>query len=1244
MLDADTSPHVVSANSFINALNIRYGSADDGYEGIFDSIKSTTQRTATLPAGTNICIGACPDDTDQYAIFFNQNSNGDDGIYLYDINGDTMYRVVQNDDITGGLNFNKYKLINGAFVVNKVLYWNENGNEPRRINLTAFMSATGSSPVATPDYTITFPIDDHEITLIKKPCAYPPSITKKYNSGFGNNFIDKDSFMFAVMYVYFDGEEAVLSEWSRGSRYNMPTENYNYIEVKLDITETVPQSVRLVRLVVKSENTQKGFIIKDWDRNIPDENTLIDNQDLKFDFYANITGPSVDEPTMYRPFHNVPKVAESMEVAKNRILLANIEEGMDTPSESSLTLSLPASITLGFNSLSKFLVEIKHRNGRAGSESYAYIGYFVYLTEVLPVGWYSLDSTEQLNTANGTYPTIVSPAPTTVAFSDITFRGADLTAVVLATAEAGTWRWDGPFLLYTTGACSITGISTTSYSLMAPSSQYKGGVVFMDRYLRRTGVVYKDDLLTIPERNYGFTEAYASIDWELSNAAAVDEIPEDAHYYYPVLTKSLSFRFFIEAYDEATRYATKDANGLFVYTTLTFGTAVVAIAINTAPLLRAGLGYNFSEGDQCVLIKSGGSTYSLPVIGVDGSYILLKPTDIGTLNATGVTTVKFVYRIFTPYKQSEQEPFGAQGELFAITNPGEAGREYSTLQGSFRGDITVLSRNYNATTYLASAMNPNDLHYTRWFTDFGRANFVTKQGLVRKKTGMRFSNVWIPGTGTNGLSAFEALNQHILPSELGQVNKLIRTSMVQGEGEVLLAIGANETASIYLGEVRLMSEAGSRFLVKAEGFIGQDHVLRGSAGTQNHESVVRVNGIVAWVDVNKMAVFRYSGDGIFPISDYGISRPLRLFCIKFRQLSVGDIEDLGSRPFIFGGYNLYHRELYWTIPATEEFPPKGFLDYSTSGPENTRLYGVQHIAIVKGDAADYYQTYKAYFVILSTVPTPGYYVITSTEALGALVLPPPSLPSLGTAPGSASWGGIQYAGATEADLLEFIRNKSVAYTGGDETTTDDYAITDTDTDIDVDVADSAIPYPYDLYDGKAKTLVFKLEENKWVAPLGFEPEMFISVGSKPFAFKSGQPWELDSAGSYNTFFGAAGKSRIMIVARPDDITGVRTYPNITVGSNIVPSFVHIRSEDPNIQSSDIVAADFKEKEGIFYAAIKKDRLSPNVTGTPFEKMIKGDRMRGPWAYIMLEFDTQSLLKLKFIKVGENYVFGHGDKK
>lgn len=1123
LLQSDLAEQLVPPNAFIAGHDFRIGTTDRGGVGNIENILETAEKAHTLPsAGISLRIGFTTDDENGFIIKFNQNSAGRDGIYLFDVVSETWYTVLMGEDVDGGLNFNKYSLINGAYVINGILFWNDNLNEPRRLHLGAFMSAYGASPLPSPvdtDYVVSFPIDPTEITLIKKPCVYPPSITKLGDSGFNNNFIANNSFKFMVQYIHFEGEQAVLSTWSKASFFNTTSQSFNYIHVELNSTEEVPQTVRLVRLIVQDGQTEKAFAIKTWDRLVAAENTLINNQNLSFDFYGNMTGEFIGSATLVRPFHSVPLLSGTQERGKNRTILCDNLEGYDTPGTTSLALTLPAPISLGLTSLNKTLIEVRHRNGRGGDVNYAYSAYYVYLTEVVPVGWYEITSSAATTTPSSfPYPTLPSPAGfTSVAFGALTFRGADLDAVALATAPSGTTRYDlyPPGVMhasnpvYTANPCAITGISTTTYGVFLPESLHKAGVVFGDRYMRKCGVAESVSEISIPPRNYAFSIGYSAINWTLATSSVLNEIPDWAYYYWVV--KTILKPKFVAAFDDAPKYATRNATTqLLEFTATAYATNVVAIAINVSALLQAGLGYIFVENDQCVLINDANVRYEIPVIGQEGNYILLKAQDIGSL-----VSEKLVYRVYTPYKISEQEPFWEVGDVFPITDPTTSLRTYSQLTGSFRADTFALTRSFNATTYYVEAMNPNDTYYQRWDTDAGRPNLITKLGQVRKNTGISFSNVYVQGTQNNGLSAFEGGNKQILPEDIGTISKIILTTKIQKEGSVLLVIGEQEVCAVYLGETMLTDTDGNQYWATSNEFIGQVNVLRGGFGTSNHESVIGHNGLVAWYSKVLGSFVRYDVNGVKSISDNGMKRVANLFSKKYASLSVAEIEALGSRPFVFGGIDPYHKEIYFSIPSTESTPPKGYV--------------------------------------------PSY------ES--------PDLP---------------------------------------------------------------IIYPFDIYDGVGKVLVYKLEADQWAAPHSYETEGFINIRDLLFSAIDGSLWKHNHYnGTDNTYSKIYGVNKIPAIAFiiNEEAQLVKEYITLSVEGNLQPTFVMLLTEKPNLQVSDISenSDEWIVREGVQYAkrGIQRDRLSPNVSGTFDAKLWTGDKMRGVWLKCYFEYDTRQLLQIRF---------------
>jgi hypothetical protein len=184
------------------------------------------------------------------------------------------------------------------------------------------------------------------------------------------------------------------------------------------------------------------------------------------------------------------------------------------------------------------------------------------------------------------------------------------------------------------------------------------------------------------------------------------------------------------------------------------------------------------------------------------------------------------------------------------------------------------------------------------------------------------------------------------------------------------------------------------------------------------------------------------------------------------------------------------------------------------------------------------------------------------------------------------------------------------------------------------------PYPYDILDNTGKVLVYKISKERWTGAYTYSPHYFITCGSELFSLKEGGIYQHNNQSLFNTFYGVQCKSRIMFVANkvPSE---VKIVLSASVEGNVRPSFTHFRSEVPYEQSSDLVAGDYVDREGQFYAGLYRDRLSPNVTGTPDEKMLKGDRMRTAALRCMMEFsEVTAQVYVRFTNVTYNISSGH----
>ena len=170
---------------------------------------------------------------------------------------------------------------------------------------------------------------------------------------------------------------------------------------------------------------------------------------------------------------------------------------------------------------------------------------------------------------------------------------------------------------------------------------------------------------------------------------------------------------------------------------------------------------------------------------------------------------------------------------------------------------------------------------------------------------------------------------------------------------------------------------------------------------------------------------------------------------------------------------------------------------------------------------------------------------------------------------------------------------------------------------------------YQAYDGQGGTWVFQPSVDHWTGQYSFRPEWYGHVANRLVSFKSGQLYI--HSGSNNSFYGTTFDSAVA-VAHSEAGNSIKVYRSLAVEGD-TPDRTHIRTEVPYVQSSDLVAGDYTVKEGVKYAAVLRDRLSPNETGTYDQKLFKGDIIRGDLGKLTILYSAPGSKKeLKFINI------------
>ena len=1169
-INADDTDMLVAPNEYLNAVNVRFATTDNGKIGEITNVDGTTQRAYTLnssgeripwtlPAGTNQTICALEDTPNRRVFFFNKNSNGNNGVYCYYGDSDLVLTIMLASNVVGGMAF--YDRLHSAAAVGDMLYWTDGQNPQRRVNVMSgiklYHPTYGSGVAYVLDKNSTggagtTHLSPNVITLIRNQPWAPLSIAKAFQSGYTNNFISKEAFQFAYRFVYKDGEVSTFSPLSGLSNYNTTTDTANKIVVTIPTAQVIEQDVVRIEVAARFVVGGKYSIVKTF----KDKTAFTAHNAgtaLTFDFFNDAIGIPVDDASAFKQYDAIPRFSGTLEIAKNRLFLGDNFDGYDTPATTSLNASF---VTGGGTAVTGNWEKITYNTqyGGIGDSNIIYIGNIGSQS-----GYYY----------NGTYSSTV-PLPTTVDFNLLTFLGASIDAIPGSNVLPIVSIISVEFLFITATVTNPPAASSlVNDTAFKSDSSYRLGIVFYDEAGRKCGVVTNESLKkNTADRTYSNVAYEIGLNWALSNTNAVNEIPDWARYYSIVMTKSLRTSFFMQLKADDVKWVTKTNDGTYnvesSYSALHYG-----LAIEVKSLYSIGYGYSFQEGDLIKLYPSTGTPFVANIKDTYGSYIICDNHDL--------TGKSVIYEIYTPYMQNINEPYYERGAMYKVSNPGNSNRSYSVISGTIEGDITIMQRGA-APTYLTEAMSPMDLNWKLWNTDAGRANIVTDAKGAYKRVSVYFSNVIVPGSQTNGLSTFDVLDQVQLPIELRSIRKLFLVNKVEAEGTVMLAIGEQETASMYLGESQVIDNTGASFLAKSSGVIGNVNVLRGSFGTFHPESVSRYSGQVFWFDVNKGVVVSYASNGLFPISQNKMSR-------YFRRSAQTIANSVMKR--VPGGVDPYYNEVLVGMPMISVKPIGSRLNDMYISTETKELVATQAQAVS----------------IVFEIEDGQEYVVSKPAGVTAT-----------------------YNNETVTDTfvgIQGITNVVFTTTG---------ALSDS-----VSLTKIFRSY-YDIQDNQGCVWAYQPGIDHWSSQYTFQPDCMSMVNNRLKKKKNGIPYTHDNA-VLNTFYGNTYDSTLVFVHNEAGNI-IKGYYTFSVEGD-VPDVVHVRTEVPYLQSSDIRKSDFVIKEGVSYSSIYRDRLTPGMSGLVEERLKMGQDMRGEVARFQLMYTKPTIKKvLKFCNIGFTPSRGH----
>ena len=340
-MNKSVDERLVPNGEYIDALNIRMGSTEGSEIGVLENSKGNTQLTTlkynnqALSANAR-CIGAFDDGANETMYWFIHDSDFNQGkldmVVSYNVNTTAVvYHLISINDGSGvntTLNFNPEYLITGVNKVEDLLFFTDNFNQPREINVKR-----GYSQPDTITLLDGFSYDD--ILVIKRPPSAAPEVALVTTSP-NETFLEERFICFAYRYKYADDEYSATSQWTdpafaprpfsfeRDSMLNEGMVNeFNQAEVTYN---TGGPLVKGIDILFKEADSPTIKIIEKIDKA---KAGLTDNAEETFTFTNSKIFTILPESEILRLYDSVPLLSKAQTVMGNRLMYGNYTEGFD---------------------------------------------------------------------------------------------------------------------------------------------------------------------------------------------------------------------------------------------------------------------------------------------------------------------------------------------------------------------------------------------------------------------------------------------------------------------------------------------------------------------------------------------------------------------------------------------------------------------------------------------------------------------------------------------------------------------------------------------------------------------------------------------------------------------------------------------------------------------------------------------------------------------------------------------------
>ncbi len=333
-MNRDLDDRIVPAGQYREGFNINIGQSESSDVGAIENLLGN-ELVAQSGLTNGKCIGQVKDTGSEKIYFlvttnsiYNETNSGEHGLFEYDQKTKQLTALI----VSTQLNLHQNFPITGINIVDDLLFWTDNRNCPRKINVVTARNNTSY-------YTSTGNIDN--LISVAKFAPYESStlISTTRESSISSTFMEDKLIRFSYRWQFEDNEYSTLAPFTPiiFSRLN-ETDTISNSLAEFGEIETFVNAINQVQLQVP---TPTGYGINSVELIYKESSSgtlyVVDDQEVTTEPFVNFTYSSTDPfrtlppDQLTRVYDAVPIKAKAQEVAGGRLVYGNFLQNFDIP-------------------------------------------------------------------------------------------------------------------------------------------------------------------------------------------------------------------------------------------------------------------------------------------------------------------------------------------------------------------------------------------------------------------------------------------------------------------------------------------------------------------------------------------------------------------------------------------------------------------------------------------------------------------------------------------------------------------------------------------------------------------------------------------------------------------------------------------------------------------------------------------------------------------------------------------------